>query len=179
MALDRNWRSRVSVISLAEALVSGTSESGISPADPLVLKEAAVWFEKWLMDNVFSVREAAAFALPRFASKAGDEWTQSVAWPLLESLLHDSKYMFRISGLMAVAAFCQNHFRVDDAVKRLAEGLDDKVSNVRLAALQAAGSLANISSLDWSKLKLKIDALAESDSDFSVSSFARRLTRST
>ena len=178
LVTERNWRARAAAIGLAETLVAGTSSDiGLQPSHPVVLTVIEKWFKQWLNDNVYSVREAAAGGLARFCKTAGQAWTQSHAWPIVTQLVNGGSYMSRATGVATLAAFIHYGVMVAEATQKLAMALEDKVANVRLAAVQAASLVENSgNTAQWNTLKTKLSHLAEADTDPAVSSLASRMT---
>jgi len=127
LGTDRQWRVRLAVIECMPVLAEYLGEAEFT-------KELSHLFVQWLVDPVFSVRDAAAGNFQRLAKVLGPAWSEAHILPQLQALLTNKNYLYRISAMLCAstlaevvnAAFLEKHL-VPMAVKMA----DDLVPNVR------------------------------------------------
>ncbi|CAE7233413.1 pppA, partial [Symbiodinium sp. KB8] len=59
--------------------------------------ELSVLFPSWLMDPVFSVRDAFAASFNRLSRELGQRWSEINIMPELQALVEHKNYLYRIS----------------------------------------------------------------------------------
>eukprot|EP00929_Paragymnodinium_shiwhaense_P013204 TRINITY_DN121068_c0_g1_i1.p1 TRINITY_DN121068_c0_g1~~TRINITY_DN121068_c0_g1_i1.p1 ORF type:complete len:590 (-),score=138.64 TRINITY_DN121068_c0_g1_i1:236-2005(-) len=130
---DRQWRVRLAVIECMPALAKYLGEQ-------VFTQELSNLFTLWLMDPVFSVRDAAASNLKQLAEVLGVKWCELNIIPQLQTLVAHKNYLYRIAAVFCIATlaeagggqFVENHL-VSMALKMAA----DPVPNVRFNAAKS------------------------------------------
>lgn len=127
---DRQWRVRLAVIECMPSLAKYLGEAEFT-------KELSHLFTLWLVDPVFSVRDAAAANFRRLLEVLGQAWCEANVLPQLQEVLAHKSYLFRISAMLcsstlaevAAAPFLEKHL-----VPMVVRMANDPVPNVRFNA---------------------------------------------
>lgn len=93
---DRQWRVRLAVISCTPALAQYLGEAQFTA-------ELSGLFVLWLVDPVFSVRDAVAASFRRLSEVLGLAWCEANVVPQLQALLTHKNYLYRISAMLCAA----------------------------------------------------------------------------
>ena len=103
---DRDWRIRQYLLTLIPLL---SEQLGIDIMAPELRPITCEWLYRILSmssyttDTVAAVRETAAEILKRLYGMYGEEFAENTLLPTLSDLVHNEKYMLRITGLNIIA----------------------------------------------------------------------------
>merc|ERR1719476_1240454 len=90
---DRQWRVRLAVLECLPVLAQHLGEVHFT-------KEMNPLLHGWLLDPVFSVREAAASSVRAISDVLGQPWAEASLIPQLQAMLAERNYLFRISAML-------------------------------------------------------------------------------
>mmetsp|Transcript_69013 Transcript_69013/g.224993 ORF Transcript_69013/g.224993 Transcript_69013/m.224993 type:complete len:597 (-) Transcript_69013:110-1900(-) len=125
---DRQWRIRLAVIECMPVLAQYLGEVAFT-------KELSHLFGVWLVDPVFSVRDAAAANFKRLAEVLGQPWSEAHIVPQLQALLTNKNYLYRISSMLCAGTLAEvvsPPFLEKHHVPMVVKMADDPVPNVRV-----------------------------------------------
>merc|ERR1712113_549712 len=97
---DRQWRVRLAVIDCMPSLAKFLGEEQFT-------SELSGLFMLWLVDPVFSVRDAAAATFKRLSEILGPKWCETNVVPQLQSLLTHKNYLYRISAMLCASTLSE------------------------------------------------------------------------
>lgn len=129
---DRQWRVRLGVIECMPSLARHLGE-------PQFTKELADLLPEWLVDPVFSVRDATSSIYRKLCGVLGLKWCELHVVPQLQDVLTHSNYLYRISAVLAagtLAEVARGSFLDDHLVPIVAQMSNDPVPNVRFNAIK-------------------------------------------
>jgi len=97
---DRQWRVRLAVIDCMPSLAQYLGEAQFTA-------ELSSLFKVWLVDPVFSVRDAAAGNFRRLSEVLGLAWCEANVVPQIQSLLSHKNYLYRISAVCCAGTLAE------------------------------------------------------------------------
>mmetsp|Transcript_29538 Transcript_29538/g.75186 ORF Transcript_29538/g.75186 Transcript_29538/m.75186 type:complete len:603 (-) Transcript_29538:68-1876(-) len=127
---DRQWRVRLAVIDCMPSLAQYLGEASFT-------SELSGLFQVWLVDPVFSVRDAAAGNFKRLSEVLGLPWCEINVVPQLQKLLEHKNYLYRISAVSctgALAVVAGGPLLEKHLVPMVLKMAGDPVPNVRFNA---------------------------------------------
>jgi len=168
---DGKWRVRLAVIECMPLLSQCLGEAKFT-------SEFGDLFTAWLIDSVFSVRDAATMTLRRLCEVLGEEWSEANVVPQLQALLSHRNYLCRISVLLCAAAlsnvvtaaFLERH--LVPIVQRMSS---DPIPNVRFNSAKAIKAIQESPAGQGAARVLLVPCLQRlrGDEDRDVQFFAR------
>ncbi|XP_063901363.1 protein phosphatase 2A scaffold subunit-like [Zophobas morio] len=133
---DKQWRVRVAVIKHSPEMSKILASKGEDLFADLI--------EKWLLDCVYSVREAAADIIRELASSFGLHWAMEKVFPKINRLCNNSNYLYRITALSLInklLPLLTLEIIVTSVLPLLFALGNDPVANVRLNVARTFGSI--------------------------------------
>eukprot|EP01051_Picozoa_sp_SAG22_P007771 SAG22_NODE_559_length_9115_cov_4.969720_5_plen_247_part_00 len=140
LAEDKQWRVRQAVSEYMPLLARQLGQAFFDGQ----LKQLCLG---WLVDCVYSIREAAVKNLPKLAEIFGDGWAVANIVPRLVDLYQDqTNYMYRLTAFhaineLAVAGFNFAIIQAELLPLVLRAASEDKVSNIKFNAAKTLGTL--------------------------------------
>jgi len=129
---DRQWRVRLAVINAMPDLAKHLGEDKFT-------SELSSLFSVWLMDPVFSVRDAFAGSFHRLCTQLGLPWTEANVIPQLKTMLSHKNYLYRISALLSARSLAEaagGEFIDTHLVPMVVQLTSDPIPNVRFNAVK-------------------------------------------
>eukprot|EP00729_Bicosta_minor_P015410 gene15410-21906_t len=158
LADDPQWRVRLAICEQIPALAKSLGPDGFDTAK-LSLTGICM---NWLLDNVYSVREAAAGIVAKLVGTFGEAWAQDKVFARLAQMGGDKPYLARLTCLIAIGQLAKDSSS-DVATKTLlpivSKLAKDVVPNVRFKAAQALQHL--VSKIDKKVLAAEVKPLLE------------------
>jgi len=114
--------------------------AGEVPCEATFTSELSQLFSMWLMDPVFSVRDAAATNLRQLSDVLGVKWCEKEIIPQLQTLVAHKNYLYRIAAVLCIgtlAEACGNQFVENHLVVMALKMAVDPVPNVRFNAAKS------------------------------------------
>jgi len=141
LADDPQWRVRLAICEQIPALAKSLGPDGF---DTGKLSLTGICMN-WLLDNVYSVREAAAGIVAKLVETFGESWAQDKVFARLAQMGGEKPYLARLTCLIAIGQLATSSSS-DVATKTLlpivSKLAKDVVPNVRFKAAQALQNLA-------------------------------------
>lgn len=137
---DRQWRVRLAVIDCMPSLAKYMGEAQFT-------QELNYLLQHWLVDPVFSVRDAAAATYRRLSEVLGLPWCEVNIVPQLKTLLDHKNYLYRISAMLCagtLADLAGGSLLDKQLVPMVVKMSEDKVPNVRFNAAKTIKSMHNV-----------------------------------
>lgn len=137
---DRQWRVRLSIIKVMPDLAKYLGEAKFT-------SELSVLFPSWLMDPVFSVRDAFAASFNRLSRELGQRWSEINIMPELQALVEHKNYLYRISAILSARALSEvvgSDFIDTHLVPLVARMANDPVPNVRFNAAKTIKAMHEV-----------------------------------
>lgn len=134
---DRQWRVRIAVIDCMPSLAKYLGEAQFT-------EELSSLFMVWLVDPVFSVRDAAAGNFRRLSEVLGHTWCESHVVPQLQALLNHKNYLYRISAMLCASTLAEvaaGPLLDQHLVPMVLRMASDPVPNVRFNAAKTIQAL--------------------------------------
>jgi len=125
---DRQWRVRLAVLDCMPALSKYLGEATFT-------EQLSGQFTTWIIDPVYSVRDAAAMNLRKTVEALGIVWAEVNTMPQLNELVGHKNYLYRISALLCVGTLAEvvgAPFLDKHLVPLVVKMSGDPVPNVRL-----------------------------------------------
>ncbi len=97
---DAKWRVRLAIIEHIPVLAAQVGKHFFND-------KLSILCMGWLGDEVYSIRRAAAENLFKLTELFGEEWTQEVVLPRLETLHSNSNYLHRVTALYGMQVLCK------------------------------------------------------------------------
>jgi len=97
---DRQWRVRLAVIDCMPSLSTYLGEAQFT-------QELSTLFGAWLVDPVFSVRDAASRTFRRLSEVLGFAWCEANVVPQLQTLQTHKNYLYRISAMLCAGTLSE------------------------------------------------------------------------
>mmetsp|Transcript_31456 Transcript_31456/g.91987 ORF Transcript_31456/g.91987 Transcript_31456/m.91987 type:complete len:596 (+) Transcript_31456:44-1831(+) len=170
---DKQWRVRLAVIDCMPSLAKYLGEAEFT-------KELNHLFKLWLVDPVFSVRDAAASNFRQLLEVLGQEWCEGNVVPQLLEVLSHSNYLFRISAMLCartLADVAEVPLLEKHLVPMVVKMARDPVPNVRFNAaktIQAMHKVPAAAGAACDSLASCLRELVSDDGDPDVKFFAQR-----
>jgi serine/threonine-protein phosphatase 2A regulatory subunit A len=177
LAKDEHWRVRLAIISHVPLLAQQIGEDFLrNQLMPQCLM--------WLQDKVFSIREAAIETLAKLTGIFGGIWAEdNIISPVLSMISDNSNYLYRITGLHAIAALALHldQGTIDGQLipKIIKAATSDPVPNVRFNAAKAFLKVRPnaSSSAVQNMIRPCLEEVKEADTDPDVRYFAAESLR--
>ncbi|KAG6609922.1 protein phosphatase 2 [Phytophthora cinnamomi] len=100
LAEDRQWRIRLAIIEYIPLLAAQLGRDYFE-------EQLAELCMSWLVDNVFSIREAATINLKNLTEHFGVDWARSSVVPRILAMHSNANYLHRLTSLHAVKVLCE------------------------------------------------------------------------
>mmetsp|Transcript_39252 Transcript_39252/g.155731 ORF Transcript_39252/g.155731 Transcript_39252/m.155731 type:complete len:616 (-) Transcript_39252:319-2166(-) len=177
LAEDKNWRVRLAIIEHIPLLAKQLGREIFE--EDLKLSTLCI---KWLIDNVWSIREAAIMNLKSLAEVFGTDWAKQNIVPQIVHLFDfSSKYLHRITALNAVAVLSEvvgAEVVEDSFISLLTDRASkDPVPNVRFGTAKTLSHVMPFVTPEMKESKIRpcLSSLAaESETDTDVNYFAKQ-----
>lgn len=142
LGTDRQWRVRLAIIQSMPSLAKYLGEQQFTT-------ELSGLLSSWILDPVFSVRDAAATSCRRLTELLGAAWTETNILPRLYTTISHQNYLYRISATLCaghVAEVSQGHLLEKHLAPMAVKLAADPVPNVRFNAAKAMKAMWKSSS---------------------------------
>jgi serine/threonine-protein phosphatase 2A regulatory subunit A len=100
LAEDRQWRIRLAIIEYIPLLAAQLGRDYFE-------EQLAELCMSWLVDNVFSIREAATINLKNLTEHFGVDWARAAVVPRIVAMHSNANYLHRLTSLHAVKVLCE------------------------------------------------------------------------
>lgn len=100
LAEDRQWRIRLAIIEYIPLLAAQLGRDYFE-------EQLAELCMSWLVDNVFSIREAATINLKNLTEHFGVDWARTSVVPRILAMHSNANYLHRLTSLHAVKVLCE------------------------------------------------------------------------
>jgi len=137
---DRNWRVRLAIINAMPDLARYLGEAKFTA-------ELSSLFSTWLMDPVFSVRDALAASFHPVCETLGLQWSVVNIIPQLQVCLDHKNYLYRISAMMSARSLAEAagaEFIDTHLVPMVVRLTSDPVPNVRFNAAKTIKAMHHV-----------------------------------
>lgn len=134
---DRQWRVRLAIINSMPSLAKYLGEQQFTT-------ELSGLIATWILDPVFSVRDAAAVNCRSLTELLGADWSQANIVPKLNATISHQNYLYRISATLCtgmVAEVSQGQLLEHHLAPMAVQLASDPVPNVRFNAAKAMKSM--------------------------------------
>ncbi|KAI8089836.1 armadillo-type protein [Halteromyces radiatus] len=176
LAQDKQWRVRLAIIEYIPFLAS---QLGVTFFDEKLLDLCI----SWLVDTVFSIRDAATTNLKQLVEIFGCDWAKTTVIPRVMTMAGNENYLYRMTTLFALStmAVSLSPEIVKDNILPTVLGLvEDPIPNVRFNVAKSLEVLTPIlrnnpttEPLTASKVKPALEKLND-DADMDVRWFAEK-----
>ncbi|POM70079.1 Protein phosphatase 2, partial [Phytophthora palmivora] len=99
LAEDRQWRIRLAIIEYIPLLAAQLGRDYFEEQ----LSELCM---AWLVDNVYSIREAATINLKNLTERFGADWARTSVVPRISTMHSNANFLHRLTSLYAVKVLC-------------------------------------------------------------------------
>ena len=99
LAEDRQWRIRLAIIEYIPLLAAQLGRDYFE-------EQLAELCMAWLVDNVFSIREAATINLKNLTEHFGVDWARTSVVPRIVAMHSNANFLHRLTSLYAVKVLC-------------------------------------------------------------------------
>ena len=172
-----DWRARAAAARALPIAAKELQKGGVSPDTFFEKNKLFDAFLELLNDRVSEVREVCANAFGAFHEVLGVEWTTRVALPTITDNLKNMSYLRRISSMKAITCLAKTGTELSSSILKLFHmGLQDKVPNVRVAALMGmVDCWGNLRDTDTEEIATTVKGMID-DEDDDVRTYALQMT---
>ncbi|ETI43715.1 hypothetical protein F441_11339 [Phytophthora nicotianae CJ01A1] len=171
LAEDRQWRIRLAIIEYIPLLAAQLGRDYFE-------EQLAQLCMAWLVDNVYSIREAATINLKNLTEHFGVDWARTSVVPRISTMHSNTNFLHRLTSLYAVKVLCEA--MTPESIQSLliplvVELAQDPVPNIRFnvaKTLEVLGSKVDTEARTATVTPCLTALLQDSDAD--VVFFAQR-----
>ncbi|KAF1795252.1 HEAT, type 2 [Phytophthora cactorum] len=100
LAEDRQWRIRLAIIDYIPLLAAQLGRDYFE-------EQLAHLCMAWLVDNVYSIREAATVNLKNLTEHFGEDWARTSVVPRISTMHSNANFLHRLTSLYAMKVLCE------------------------------------------------------------------------